>query len=137
VRNLHPEIEGLLVALDSSPLGWLANVARSRLETEDNALLQKGSGPPDVYQQLAWVDEVIRGVLTRELALVASLQETASRLGVKEVAVAPQEGVEGPGSRYDALFRPERARAIQQFMSVWEESRTAVAQNLESGGIRG
>lgn len=127
---LHPEIEGLLVALEQSPLSWVAQIARDRLNLDGDPEDPRKGAMEDQFSQLSSIDAVVGGIFRRELELTEALRKTAPELGVSQVVVltAPDRSDEG---RVDPLFNPDRQSSIVTFLRTWETARSSVAQAFE------
>lgn len=126
---IHPDIESLLAALEDSPLSWLADIARARIQSSELS-----EDAADAFSQLATVDKVVRVVLERELTLTQELQEIAPKLDISSVAVLVSRG-DGE-TQSDQLLSSERRGAITNFLNAWEQARTSIAASLESN-LRG
>lgn len=127
---LHPEIEGLLAALEQSPLSWVARIARGRLDLGGDSEDPRKGATEGPFSQLSAIDAVVGGIFRREFELTEALSKSAKELGVSQVVVlnAPDGSDDG---RSDPLLDPDRRSSIVGFLRTWEKARSSVAQALE------
>ena len=126
---IHPIVAELLAPLLESPLSGLARLAISRIESEaeedgadDGPRVTRREG----FEQVKQADEVVVGLLRRELNLLSANQRLTGELRLRDdgpmftsvVAVTPNG--DGPPVLED-LLSPVRAEALIGLLQAWKE----------------
>ena len=136
---IHPIVAELLAPLLESPLSGLARQAISRIESE-----AEEDGPSDAprvtgregFEQVEQVDEVVFGLLKRELNLLYANQRLTGELRLRDdgpmftsVVVVTPNG-DGPPILED-LLSPVRAEALIGLLQAWKEGVSEARLRLE------
>lgn len=141
MSNVHRDVVPLLAGLDESPLGWLADRARERIDQDEEKSIRKGKATDrrHAFRQLEIIDDAVMSAIHLERELIGRLTELAGGFRITTIDVLPVEEdrgeTEGVQSRAgDQLLGPQRAKAFADFSSVWGAAVSELRVSLERDG---